>query len=56
MNDLSSKVLTVLSGMCDIEDKKENQLNPLNRKIFYLFDADNDGNQKKKKKKNIKDS
>ena len=58
MNDLSNKFMTFLSGMYDYknnlnEDMEQSHLNPLNRKIFYLFDPDsqkNDGGKKTKKK------
>jgi hypothetical protein len=46
MNDFSNKFMTFLSGMYDYsnnlnEDMEPSKSNPLNQKIFYLFDADN---------------
>ena len=55
MNDLSNKFMTFLSGMYDYkdnlnEDMEQGHLNPLNRKIFYLFDPENQKNETKKAK------
>ena len=51
MNDLSNKFMTFLSKMHyeqnDLTEKSmENQINPLNLKIFYLFEADSTKNGK----------
>ena len=59
MNDLSNKFLTFLSGLYDYqnnlnEDMEQSNLNPLNRKIFYLFDPEKQKNGEGKKKKNKK--
>ena len=56
MNDLSNKFMTFLSGMSDYqtnmtEDMEKSNVNPLNKKIFYLFQADSDGKNKGKKNK-----
>ena len=54
MNDLSNKFMTFLSGMSDYqtnmtEERDTSNINPLNIKIFYLFQADSNGKNKSKK-------
>ena len=45
MNDLSNSFMAVLSGMYDFqnnlnEDQEKSKVNPLDRKVFYIFEAD----------------
>ena len=45
MNDLSNKFMTFLSGMYDFQTNQNEECelgdkDPLNRKIFYLFESD----------------
>jgi sensor histidine kinase regulating citrate/malate metabolism len=61
MNDLSNKFMAILSGMYDFqnhlnEDQEKSKINPLDRKIFYVFEVENnkDGTRSAKKKEKSK--